>query len=188
MTILSLQEASQAVSVTRQHLYRLAKKGRLSLVDRPNGTKGVDTSELLRIFGRLNAPTEGDATGDRRHGSQVRHEATSSATAVQTVMLEAELASVKAALRVAEERLAEAKDRETKLLDLLTSQTRLLESRQQPTAPPVAPVPVAPVAVQVEEPEPTPKKKTTGDRKAKDTKKDRKKEQKKAARMKAARR
>lgn len=158
MSVLGLREASQAVGVTRQHLYRLAGKGRLSLVQRPDGSKGVDTSELLRAFGRLNTPPEGDATGDTRHGSQMRREATSSATAVQTVLLEAELAAAKAALQVAEERLAEAKERESKLLELLVSQTRLLEHHQapQPTAHQAAPVhqaePAAPIPVETKKP------------------------------------
>lgn len=175
MTILGFQEASQAVGRSRQQLYRLAKRGRLSVVERPDGTKGVDTSELLRIFGRLNAPTEGDATGDSHPGSQRQHGMTAPATAVHAVMLEAELAATKAALRVAEERLAEARDRETKLLDLLTSQTRLLESRQQAQPVPAAPV-TAPVTRSGDEPTTRPKK-----TKKRDAKKDAKAERKGAA-------
>lgn len=167
MSVLGLREAAQALGLTRQHLYRLAGKGRISLVQRPDGSKGVDTSELLRAFGRLNPPPEGDATGDTRHGSQMRREATPSATAVQTAMMEAELAAAKAALKVAEERLAEAKERESKLLELLVSQTRLLEHHQAP--PPVAhqaaPVPQAEPAAPTGETKGRTKKAKKGERK-----------------------
>lgn len=137
MTILSIADAAQAVGCTRQHIYRLVGKGRLSSVSRPDGTRGIDTSELLRVFGSIKNPpaqaTAGDShqvtTGDSRRQP---HEPALQASQV----LEVELRAAKDALRVAEDRLREAQDRENRLLELLAAQARMLEYR--PSSPPPA--------------------------------------------------
>lgn len=51
MAILSVSEASRRWRVGRTNLYRAVKSGRLNLSTRPDGTKGIDTSELVRVFG-----------------------------------------------------------------------------------------------------------------------------------------
>ena len=142
MTVLSLQAAAEAVGCSRQHLYRLVGKGRVSAVLRDDGTKGIDTSELLRVFGNLRLPERQQVTGDNPPGDNRRQQATPEATPAQIAVLEVELQATKNALRVAEDRLREAQERENRLLDLLASQTRLLEHNRSVTAPP-APAPVS---------------------------------------------
>lgn len=51
MAILSVSEASRRWQLGRSNLYRAINGGRLSLSTRPDGTKGIDTSELVRVFG-----------------------------------------------------------------------------------------------------------------------------------------
>ena len=51
MAILSVSEASRRWRLGRSNLYRAVKSGRLSLSTNPDGTKGIDTSELVRVFG-----------------------------------------------------------------------------------------------------------------------------------------
>lgn len=51
MAILSVSEASRRWQLGRSNLYRAINSGRLSLSTRPDGTKGLDTSELVRVFG-----------------------------------------------------------------------------------------------------------------------------------------
>lgn len=135
MAVLGLSAAAQAAGITRQHLYRLVSKGKVSATLRQDGTKGIDTSELLRVFGSIDAPK---ATGDSQRDSHMRQQATSPETAAKVTLLEVELRAARDALRVAEERLRDSQERETKLLDLLTTQTRLLEHHQQKAAPAAA--------------------------------------------------
>ena len=119
MTILSLREAAQAANVSRQTIYRYAKSGKLSTVIQDDGTKGADTSELIRVFGKLRDPET--VTEDSKSDSH------------QETVLQGELDATKRALGVAEAALSQFAERETRLLQLLESQTLLL-GHQQPTA------------------------------------------------------
>lgn len=54
MSIVSITQASKLTGKSRQTLYKHINSGQLSLSTDINGSKGVDTSELLRIYGTLN--------------------------------------------------------------------------------------------------------------------------------------
>ena len=58
MTILTLTQAAKAAGVARSTLYRAIRKGRISVVSQPNGSKGIDTVELMRVFGPLQDAAE----------------------------------------------------------------------------------------------------------------------------------
>lgn len=58
MTILTLTQAAKAARVARSTLYRAIHKGRISVVSQPNGSRGIDTAELIRVFGPLQETTE----------------------------------------------------------------------------------------------------------------------------------
>ena len=131
MAVLGLREAAAAVGVTRQTIYRHTKSGKLSAVTRDDGTQGVDTSELLRVFGKLRDPATVTQDGNResRDGNG-------------DSLLHGEVEALKRALAVAESALAQAAERErgmleerAKMLDMLDRQTRLLA--HQPPAPPL---------------------------------------------------
>ncbi len=53
MAILTLRKAAEVAGVSRQTIYRYASSGKLSTVKMDDGTAGVDTAELVRVFGRL---------------------------------------------------------------------------------------------------------------------------------------
>jgi hypothetical protein len=52
MSVLNITEAAKAANVSRSYLYKLKAKGGISFTE-DNGNPGVDTSEILRVFGRL---------------------------------------------------------------------------------------------------------------------------------------
>ena len=58
MTLLTLTQAAKTAGIARSTLYRAIHNGRLSVVSKPNGSKGIDTSELQRVFGPLQNTTE----------------------------------------------------------------------------------------------------------------------------------
>lgn len=51
MAIISINEAARKTGAARSTIQRAIKNGRLSLTTQPDGTKGIDTSELFRVFG-----------------------------------------------------------------------------------------------------------------------------------------
>ena len=57
MALLTLTQAAKTAGIARSTLYRAIHNGRLSVVSQPNGSKGIDTSELQRVFGSLQSAT-----------------------------------------------------------------------------------------------------------------------------------
>ena len=50
MPVINLTQAAKLAGIGRTTLYRKAKKGILSTTTAPDGSPGVDTSELFRVF------------------------------------------------------------------------------------------------------------------------------------------
>ena len=143
MAVLPMRQAAQAAGVSRQTIYRLVQQGKVSAVVLPDGSKGVDTSELLRVFGQIREvvdTAETDAETVTGYMKRQRQDIGSEEIkATDLVSVRAELQATKDTLAVVQEQLTHAKDREGKLLEIVQSQTRLLEDKrpqQQTTAPP----------------------------------------------------
>jgi hypothetical protein len=134
MALLPLRQAADAVGVSRQTLYRYVKDGRISATVGHDGQKQVDTAELLRVFGKLGGPSAGE-TAETAQGDSLRHRETAPATAAtgaataETARLEADLAAARTLLDVTRTELTAAREREAKLLDIVATQTRMLEYR-----------------------------------------------------------
>ena len=121
MSILTFSQATQVASVSRSTIYRYAQEGRISVVRLPNGKRGIDVTELERVFGPLkklepsqNIPekqvrttkTQADIFQERDKVVELLHK--------QVELLERELTS--------------AKEEKARLLGLL--EQRLLESQK----------------------------------------------------------
>lgn len=130
MAILSISQAARTAGVSRQTLHRKIRSGEVSKTTLPDGSPGVDTAELLRVFGSLPATPV---------TPRPSHEVTS-ATPIADSTLQLELSHARDRAQALEQQLGEARDREGKLLDLLASQSRLLEDKRAPAAS-VVPVP-----------------------------------------------
>ena len=76
MAIISISEASRRWTIGRTNLYRAVKRGRLNLSTRPDGTRGVDTSELVRVFGEPSADTSTGTSEDVHDASSESSPAT----------------------------------------------------------------------------------------------------------------
>ena len=120
MALLSISAAARAVEKDRGTLHRYIKIGRLSTTFDPvTGSKGIETSELIRVFGTL----KGDgATSD-------------AATATKRVESNTETQMINATIEVLQHQLKMAQEREGRLLAMLEREQearRNLEQRLLP--------------------------------------------------------
>ena len=106
-----MTQAAQQAGISRSTLYRAIRAGRISVVSLPAGGRGVDTAELIRVFGPLQPDT-----------AQVQQRGTSSDIAAmreRCALLEREIEWLRA-------ELADAKNEKNRLLGLL--ETHLLQA------------------------------------------------------------
>jgi hypothetical protein len=59
MAIVSLSEAARLAGKSRKTIQRYVADGRLSMSQDVQDKKGIDTSELMRVFGNLSHPVAG---------------------------------------------------------------------------------------------------------------------------------
>ena len=118
MPILSITEAAKAAGISRPTLYRRIKSGHLSTARQPDGTKGIDSAELLRVFGTLRTGTDHTANNGHHETDKVLHER------IKGLMRESELLLRENELLRTQ--LVNAENEKTRLLGLL--EQRLLET------------------------------------------------------------
>ena len=66
MAILSICAAAKAAGVSRQSMYNLINDGKISVTTDNVGKKGIDLSEILRVFGEIKPITQGAALDDEK--------------------------------------------------------------------------------------------------------------------------
>jgi len=151
MTQLTVRQAAEQVGVSRQTMFRKIKDGTVSATVDHTGQKQIDSAELLRVFGTLQAPGVTPATGnDRPRLTRATGEtAVSPAVLVELERLRLQLEFKAAELALAQQRIDELKQRERdvagerdRLLALLEQSTRLL-------AAPSAAIPAATLAPKI---------------------------------------
>ena len=118
MPILTVTEGARVSGISRPTLYRRIKSGELSTVKQPDGTKGIDSAELLRVFGTLQPVTDQAVKNGHSETDEVLHER------IKGLERESELLQRENALLRTQ--LANAENEKTRLLGLL--EQRLLES------------------------------------------------------------
>ena len=114
MTILTMTQAAQKAGISRSTLYRAIRTGRISVVSLPTGRRGIDTAELIRVFGLLQPNT-------------VQKE--QSGTPSDIVVLRERCVSLQREVEWLRADLADAKNEKNRLLGLL--ETRLLQPSQK---------------------------------------------------------
>ena len=101
MTQVSISQAARLAGISRSALYRsYIKTGKLTIGSDAQGRPVVDTSELIRVFGDQFGST-GKAT-----------EVDTQKIQIDTGVLQAEISRLSGLVRVYEQQLAEAKERE----------------------------------------------------------------------------
>ena len=117
MPILTITEAAKAAGISRPTLYRRIKSGQLSMARQSDGTKGIDSAELLRVFGPLHAVTDHTVNNGHHETYEVLHE--------RVKGLERESKLFQSENELLRTQLANAENEKNRLLGLL--EQRLLE-------------------------------------------------------------
>jgi hypothetical protein len=139
MAIISISEAAKTWRIARSTLQRAVREGRLSITTKTNGSRGIDTAELVRVFGEpspaalhvaLHAALQPNAAPDQ-----------ASAAAQGIAALQAQVAALQEQLQEARQREAAALERETAALERERWLRGLIEHQQQRLPPPAPPKP-----------------------------------------------
>lgn len=125
MAIIPLAEAAKLAGVSRQTIYRKAASGELSTVRQDDGSKGVDTSELARVFGALKTP---EMVAETVSSDVPRQNETPPVTSLQ-----AELDASKRIIENLEERVSELKEDRDRAWSQVEATQRLLTGPQPQT-------------------------------------------------------
>lgn len=116
MAIVSISEAAKLAQVARSTIYRHLNNGDLSATKQADGTRGIDTSELARVFGLLHLATSEAVAHETSRDSELLHQ--------RIELLEREN-------RLLKEENERAYGREKRLLSIL--ETRLLSGPEKKT-------------------------------------------------------
>ena len=151
MAQLTVRQAAEQVGVSRQTMFRKIKDGTVSATVDHQGQKQIDSAELLRVFGALQAPDAKPATGsDRPRLTRATAEtALSPHVMVELERLRLQLDFKSQELAMAQQRIDELRQRER---DAMTERDRLmtlLEQSARLLSAPAAPPPAIPAAAPV---------------------------------------
>ncbi|HEK1171192.1 DNA-binding protein [Providencia rustigianii] len=132
MALVSISEAARLTGKARSTLHKYIKQGKLSTTtDQNTGNKSIETSELIRVFGKISnsSTTDSDSV---THVSKLQQETpnTTQSLQIKLQLLEQENAHLKA-----------EKELLSKNLDDIRQAMLLIESKLPTTPDPVAPVP-----------------------------------------------
>lgn len=132
MALVSISEAARLTGKARSTLHKYIKQGKLSTTtDQNTGNKSIETSELIRVFGKISnsSTTDGDSV---TNVSKLQQETpnTTQSLQIKLQLLEQENAHLKA-----------EKELLSKNLDDIRQAMLLIESKLPATPEPVAPAP-----------------------------------------------
>lgn len=132
MALVSISEAARLTGKARSTLHKYIKQGKLSTTtDQNTGNKSIETSELIRVFGKISNSSTTDSDGVT-NVSKLQQETpnTTQSLQIKLQLLEQENAHLKA-----------EKELLSKNLDDIRQAMLLIESKLPATPEPVAPAP-----------------------------------------------
>jgi len=130
MARLNVSQAARAAGISRSSIYAHIKKGRLAAHRGDDGRVYVDASELERVYGEIKIEgVHGGVQSVELDTVEGVHGVHSSEAKLEALRVENRL--LRESLRKTEEREEEARHQVRDLLDVVKSQTRLLEAPGQ---------------------------------------------------------
>lgn len=128
MALVSITEAAKLVRRNRSTLYRDIERGRLSKTVTAEGETQIDTSELLRTYGRLHGEDEDEGDHSERNKMRIALLEERNRSLERALALEAELRKVKD--QVTNELRARLADKDS-VIKVLESKVLFLEYDKQ---------------------------------------------------------
>lgn len=135
MSIVSISEASRLVNRCRQTIYKHIRQGKLSTSICVDGSKGLDTSELIRVYGVLtvNKATSVDINNNKQQTTNVTVD-TVNVNSSKLIELEKEIALARLKIEQQEKELHYKQtiiDNKQEIIDSLKTTLKLLGYRQE---------------------------------------------------------
>src|SRR5512143_1582363 len=103
MAVITISEAARTWRMARSTLQRVLQEGRLSATVRADGSKGIDTAELIRVFG------EAPGALQERGSSEVERATLIAACSATPIAADSTIAALQAQVKLLQEQLQEAR-------------------------------------------------------------------------------
>lgn len=129
MTLLTVRQAADMAGVTRQTMYRLLDSGKVSSTAKPDGSKAIDTSELLRHFGTLQSPdtVQPEKSDGQRQSKRSHVTSTDTHLQIEVERLKAMLAAKDAEISLLRQRIEDLRDDKAAFIGFVERAQRLIE-------------------------------------------------------------
>lgn len=130
MTLVTVRQAADMAGVTRQTMYRLLDSGKVSATVAPDGTKVIDTAELLRHFGQLQTrdTVQPEKSDGQRQAKRSHISSTDTQLQIEIERLKAMLAAKDAEIALLRQRIEDLKDDKASFIGFVERAQRLLEA------------------------------------------------------------
>ena len=122
MALVTITKASHLTGLTRQTVYRHIKQGKVSAITQNDGTRKIDTSELIRVYGEIKDVTVTTSKAPK-----------TVTIGVNVELLEYKIEQLEKQLKDSEARERRSLDNQDKLLDTIQSQSLILEHVKRPS-------------------------------------------------------
>ena len=122
MALVTITKASHLAGLTRQSIYRHIKQGKVSAITQNDGTRKIDTSELIRVYGEIKDVTVTTSKAPK-----------TVTIGVNVELLEYKIEQLEKQLKDSEARERRSLDNQDKLLDTIQSQSLALEHVKRPS-------------------------------------------------------
>lgn len=116
MAIVNKTEAARLAGCGKKRLYELIRDGKISVSKDNVGREGIETSEILRVFGELKPIAQGSALGDEKTVLPDQAAAVIAELRAENVGLKTRINDLSDHIQTLKAELAAAKEREIRLL------------------------------------------------------------------------
>lgn len=116
MAIVNKTEAARLAGCGKKRLYELIRDGKISVSKDNVGREGIETSEILRVFGELKPIAQGAALGDEKTVLPDQAAAVIAELRAENVGLKTRINDLSDHIQTLKAELAAAKEREIRLL------------------------------------------------------------------------
>ena len=116
MAIVNKTEAARLAGCGKKRLYELIREGKISVSKDNAGREGIETSEIIRVFGEIKPIAQGAALGDEKMAPPDQSAAIIAELRAENAGLKTRITDLSDHIQTLKAELAAAKEREIRLL------------------------------------------------------------------------